>query len=155
MKLKGLFTFIALSFCVFVLQPIVPANADTLELVSLLTKNLGITEKQATGGAGALFNLAKNSLGKKDFRKVSDAVPGIDTLIKAAPKIGKLGGVGEMVSSLGGSSSKLLAAASLVPQFSKLGMGEGMIKKFIPPILSFTKSRGGETVMNLLEGVWK
>ncbi len=155
MKLKGLFTFIALSFCVFVFLPIVPANADTLELVSLLTKNLGITEKQATGGAGALFNLAKNSLGKKDFRKVSDAVPGIDTLIKAAPKIGKLEGVGEMVSSLGGSSGKLLGAVSLVPQFSKLGMDEGMIKKFIPPILSFTKSRGGETVMNLLEGVWK
>jgi len=155
MKFKRLFSFTAISFCLFVFQSVIPANADTLELVSLLTKNLGITEKQATGGAGALFNLAKNSLGKKDFRKVSDAVPGIDTLIKTAPKIGKLGGVSEMVSSLGGSSGKLLAAAGLVPQFSKLGMGEGMIKKFIPPILSFAKSKGGETVMNLLEGVWK
>jgi len=155
MKFKRLFTFITLLISLFVFQSVVPANAGTLELVSLLTKNLGITKKQATGGAGALFNLAKNSLDKKDFAKVSDAVPGIDKMIKAAPQIGKLGGVGDMVSSLGSSSGKLLGVASLVPQFSKLGMGEGMIKKFIPPILSFTKSKGGGSVMNLLKGVWK
>jgi len=155
MKFKHIFTFSALSFCLFVFQSVVPADAGTLELVSLLTKDLGVTEKQATGGAGALFNLAKNSLDKKDFGKVSDAVPGIDKMMEAAPKIGKLGGVSNMVSSLGGSSGKLLAAASLVPQFSKLGMGEGMINKFIPPILSFAKSKGGDTAMNLLKGVWK
>jgi len=155
MKIKRLLTFSALSFCLFIFQTVIPANAGSMELVSLLTKNLGITKKQATGGAGALFNLAKKSLDKKDFAKVSDTVPGIDKMIKAAPAIGKLGGVGDMVSSLGGSSGKLLGVASLVPQFSKLGMGKGMIKKFIPPILSFAKSKGGDTVMNLLKGVWK
>jgi len=154
MKFKLLLIFSALSFCLIIFQSVVPVNAGSLELVSLLTKNLGVTEKQATGGAGALFNLAKNSLGKKDFGKVSDAVPGIDKMMKAAPKVAELGGVGDMVSSLGGSSGKLLGAASLVPQFSKLGMGKGMIKKFIPPILSFAKSKGGDTVMNLLKGVW-
>jgi len=155
MKFKHLFIFITLLFCLFVFQSVVPANAGTLELVSILTKNLGITEKQATGGAGALFGLAKKSLDKKDFGKVSDAVPGINKMMKAAPKVGKLGGLGEMASSLGGSSGKLLGVASLVPQFSKLGMGEGMVKKFIPPILSFAKSKGGDTAMNLLKGVWK
>lgn len=155
MKLKRLLIFIALSFCLFIFQTFIPANAGSLELVSLLTKNLSITKKQATGGAGALFNLAKKSLDKKDFAKVSNAVPGIDKMIKAAPAIGELEGVGGMVSSLGGSSGKLLGAASLVPQFSKLGMGEDMINKFIPPILSFTKSKGGKSVMNLLKGVWK
>jgi hypothetical protein len=120
-----------------------------VELVDVLTKNLGVSETQAQGGAGLLFKLAKDKLGKGDFSKVSSAVPGIDGLISAAPGSGGiLGGVGKMFGGGGG-------LASLAGGFSKLGLDSGMIGKFIPIILSFVQSKGGEGVKGLLEKVFK
>lgn len=155
MKSVRLFALAMVSFGFLVLHSAVPLYADTLELATLLTQKLGVTEKQATGGAGALFNMAKKSLSEKDFGMVSNAVPGMDTLLKAAPKAGKLGGVEGVVSSLGSSASTLLGVASLVPQFSKLGLGEGMINKFVPVVLDYVNSKGSETATNLLKGIWE
>src|SRR5215813_10730752 len=56
------------------------------ELVGQLTKELSITPEQATGGAGALFGLAKTRLKPAEFSQVSKAVPGMDGLLNAAPK---------------------------------------------------------------------
>jgi len=38
-----------------------------MELIELITQNLGVREDQAKGGAGSLFNLAKEKLGESDF----------------------------------------------------------------------------------------
>ena len=56
------------------------------ELVGRLTKELSVTPEQATGGAGALFGLAKTRLKPDEFGQVSKAVPGMDGLLQAAPK---------------------------------------------------------------------
>src|SRR5204863_2175798 len=63
-------------------------NNPSPELVGQLTKGLKIKPEQAIGGAGALFGVAKTKLKPEDFLKVSNAVPGIDGLLKAAPKLG-------------------------------------------------------------------
>ena len=72
------------------------ARAADLGLVQLLSSNLGVTKKQATGGAGSIFNLAKQNLSIEDFTKVAKAVPDIDNMMTAAPKpegaAGMLGG---------------------------------------------------------------
>jgi hypothetical protein len=47
-----------------------------MDLISTLTQNLGVSESQATGGAGLLFKLAKDKLPAGDFAKVASAVPG-------------------------------------------------------------------------------
>src|SRR5215472_10412335 len=47
------------------------------ELVGALTKQLSVTPSQATGGAGALFGLAKSRLSAADFSKISAVVPGM------------------------------------------------------------------------------
>ncbi len=60
------------------------------ELVGMLTKDLNVTPKQATGGAGALFGLAKSRLKPDQFSQVAAAVPGMDGLLKAAPSAGGL-----------------------------------------------------------------
>jgi hypothetical protein len=119
-----------------------------MELVDLLTKNLGVSEAQAQGGAGLLFKLAKEKLSGGDFGKVSAAVPGIDKLIGAAPSAGVLGGLGKMFGGVGG-------LASLAGGFSKLGLDAGMIGKFVPIILSFVQSKGGDAVKGILEKVLK
>src|SRR6516164_6471796 len=59
------------------------------ELVGQLTKTLSITPAQASGGAGALFGLAKSRLSPGDFSKVAASVPGIEGLIKSAPAVSK------------------------------------------------------------------
>jgi len=128
-----------------------------MELVDLLTKNLGISQAQATGGAGLLFQQAKNKLRSEDFAKVSAAVPGIDSLISAAPTIGggALGGLGKMMSGLGGAGGGLGSLASLAGGFSKLGLDKGMIGKFIPIILSFVQGKGGDAAKGVLEKALK
>lgn len=127
-----------------------------MELLNQLVQNLGVNEEQARGGAGLLFKMAKEKLGGGDFTKISEAVPGVDGLINSAPESGgiasALGGLG---SALGGDAGKLGDLAGLAGGFSKLGLDSGMIGKFIPIVLSFVGSKGGDTVKNLLSSVLK
>ena len=127
-----------------------------MEILSMLTEQLGVTEDQAKGGAGAIFNLAKEKLGDADFGKVAEAVPGMEELLGAAPASGGLAGVvGGLASKLGGGAGKLGSLASLAGGFKDLGMDSGMVGKFIPIILSFVQSKGGDSIKNILAGVLK
>jgi len=127
-----------------------------MELVKLLTENLGIDEGQAQGGAGLLFKMAKEKLGDGDFSQVAQHVPGVDDLIGSAPESGGFAGaIGGLASKLGGGASSLGDLASLAGGFSKLGLDKGMIGKFIPVVLSFVQEKGGSSVKGLLESVLK
>lgn len=127
-----------------------------MEILSMLTEQLGVTEEQARGGAGAIFNLAKEKLGDADFGKVAEAVPGMEDLLGAAPESGGLAGVvGGLASKLGGGAGKLSSLASLAGGFKDLGLDSGMVGKFIPIILSFVQSKGGDSIKSLLAGVLK
>jgi hypothetical protein len=122
-----------------------------MELTDQLTSNLGVNESQAKGGAGLLLKLAKDKLSGGDFSRVSAAVPGIDGLIGAAPSGGgALGGLGEVFG--GGGLGSL---AGLAGGFANLGLDAGMIGKFIPIVLSFVQSKGGDQVKGILEKVLK
>ena len=125
-----------------------------MEIIELLTKNLGVREDQAKGGAGLLFNLVKEKLGDSDFSQMAQHVPGINELIGSAPKSGGLGAtLGGLASSIGGDASKFGNIASLASGFSELGLDSGMVSKFIPIILSFIQEKGGSGVKYLLEKV--
>lgn len=130
-----------------------PVSADVTDLIGLLTGKLGVTDQQAEGGAGAIFDYAKQKLGAEDFSKVTDALPGVDSLIGSAPESSTLTGkLGSSVPSLGGQSSSAAGMASLAEQFSTLGLDSKMVNEYITVILDYAKSEGGETVMNLLKG---
>ncbi len=127
-----------------------------MEILDVLTDQLGVTEEQAKGGVGAIFNLAKEKLGDTDFSKVAEAVPGMDDLLGAAPESGGLAGmVGGLASKIGGGAGKLGSLASLAGGFKGLGLDSGMVGKFIPIILSFVQSKGGDSIKSLLAGVLK
>lgn len=124
-----------------------------MELIDQLTKNLGVTEAQASGGVGMLFNHAKGRMGGEDFARVAAAVPGVEGLMSAAPAAGQApGGLGKLLSGLPGGLGSL---SGLAGGFSKLGMGGGMIGKFVPVILSFVQSKGGDGVKGILEKALK
>jgi hypothetical protein len=124
-----------------------------MELLQLLTDNLGVSQEQAQGGAGLLFQLAKDKLGSGDFQQVANAVPGIDDLMDKAPGSGPMGALGGLASSIGGGSLGNLAG--LAAGFSQLKLDSGMITKFVPVILSFVQSKGGDGVKDLLASVFK
>lgn len=128
------------------------AGASTMGLVSSLTKNLGVSNEQAMGGAGALLGLAKKTLSSSEFAKISESIPGMDSLLSAAPKAA---GLTEKLGGLGGSTDTASGLASVAGSFSKLGLSPDMAGKFVPEILDYTKSSGGEGVMNMLKGAWK
>jgi hypothetical protein len=134
-----------------------PAAADAAmaaakaspELVGALSKEIGATPAQAAGAAGALFGVAKSRLKPEDFTKVAAAVPGMDSLLAAAPAAGGAAGA---LSQLGGSAAGLASAASA---FSKLGLKPEMVAKAVPILTSFVTKSGGAGVGSLLSSVLK
>lgn len=125
-----------------------------MELVQQLVSGAGVSQEQAEGGAGLLFGLVKDQLSSGDFSQVSSAIPGIESLIDAAPAedSGGLGGLlGGVASAIGG--DQLGNMASLASGFSKLDLDAGMIGKFVPIVLSFLQSQGGDALSDLVAKV--
>jgi Protein of unknown function VcgC/VcgE (DUF2780) len=124
-----------------------------MELIQILTSNLGVEENQATGGAGLLFQLAKEKLGDEVFAQVAEHVPGIGNMIEAAPASGGLASAIGGLASMMGAPEELGSIASAIAGFSQLGLNSDMVSQFIPIILSFVQEKGGDQVSGLLAQV--
>lgn len=149
--------FVVISiFLVLITAQSIPAHSldpASPELVGDLTKGLSVTPAQATGGAGALFGLAKSRLSPADFGKIASVVPGMGSFLKAAPATShKSGGLSSLTGSLPSSVGGL---ASVAPAFQKLGLSPEMATKFVPILTSFVQSKGGAEVASLLSGALK
>ena len=128
-------------------------KAQSSDLVGMLTSQLGVSEQQATGGAGLLFNFAEGQMGSADFNVVSSALPEVSGLMGAAPEGGS-GVLGSGSSLLSGSSSGLGDLTGVASSFTDLGMSPDMVNEFVPVILEYTQSAGGEQAMQLLKGAF-
>jgi Protein of unknown function VcgC/VcgE (DUF2780) len=138
----------------FVPAQSIPSNVTSAspELVGQLTKELSVTPAQATGGAGALFSLAKSRLSAEDFSKVAAAVPGMGSFLKAAPSTDNMSGLSGLAGSL---PSGVGGLASTAGSFEKLGLSPGMVGKFVPILTKFVQSKGGAGTASLLSGALK
>jgi hypothetical protein len=56
-------------------------------LTDLLVKKTGVSQTQAEGGAGALFQLAKSKMQAETFAKLEQSVPGMQGLLGAVPAV--------------------------------------------------------------------
>lgn len=139
------------------------AKSPNPGLVGQLTNQLNITPAQATGGAGAMFGLAKGRLKPTDFSKVAAAVPGMNGFLKAAPAPESGSGLGSAASmasgGLGGigasASSGAGGLASVAGSFHKLGLSPAMASKFAPVLENYVQKRGGSSTAALLAGAFK
>ena len=103
-----------------------------------------------------LFKMAKEKLGDGDFSQIASAVPGMEEMIGAAPESGGMAkAMGSLTSGLGGKLGQMGSLAGVASGFSKLGLEKDMIGKFVPTILSFVQSKGGDSVKSLLANVMK
>lgn len=122
------------------------------ELVGLLSKELASTPEQAAGAAGALFGVAKSRLKPTDFSQIANAVPGMASLLSAAPKTSGVAATSGSLAQLAGAAGGLAGAASA---FSKLGLSPELVSKAVPVVTSFVSKSGGANVGSLLAGALK
>ena len=125
------------------------ASADTSKLIGQLVDLLGVSQSQAEGGAGAIFKAAKNNMSTGDYSQLLSAIPGIDSLVDAAPESSGL--AGKASSLLGSSSGSTKGTAALADSFSSLGMSPDMVGKFTDIVLDFVQSEAGQQTMTLLK----
>ena len=125
------------------------AFADTSKLIGSLTDMLGVSKKQATGGAGAVFREAKNNMSPGDYSQLLSAIPGIDSLIQAAPQVSGL--AGKASSMFGSSSGSMQGLSALTDSFAKLGLSPDMVNKYVDVILDFVQSEAGQQTMTMLK----
>ncbi|MCF6339090.1 MAG: DUF2780 domain-containing protein [Gammaproteobacteria bacterium] len=158
-KQLGIFVIVALTMMVNACSSIPglgggsDSDSANTGLVNMLTSQLGVSNDQAMGGAGALLGLAKSTLSSGDFAMVGKAIPGMDSLLGAAPKDSKLSD--KLSTVLGDNAKKTTGLGDVAGSFSKLGLSPDMVGKFAPVIMSYAQSNGGDDVMSLLKGVWQ
>jgi hypothetical protein len=139
--------------------PVTSASAATgNSLTGLLMQQLGVTQPQAEGGAGALFQLAKSNMQGAAFSELSNSVPGMQGLLAAAPVAnssvagvsagGLLGNLESLAGNSGGAVGNLVGLAS---SFQQLGLSPSMVQKFVPVVLQYVQGNGGSAVSSLLQ----
>lgn len=117
-------------------------------LMSTLVEELGVTEDQAEAGTGAIFSYAKKSLDEEKYGNIIEAIPEVSSWISKAPEADSVSNM--LGSALGGSSKELGYMAALSPVFKKLGLDEKMIAKYLPIVMSYVQSKGGDAVKGYL-----
>jgi len=123
----------------------------TGSLTELLTQRTGVTEAQAQGGAGALFQVAKKTMQADSFSQLEQSVPGMQEMLGAVPAQTQQGSWAGKLSSItgasGGTAGNLL---SVVSSFQQQGMSPQMVQQFIPVVIDYVKARGNDTLANTL-----
>jgi len=145
-------TVVSMSLVLVALAPTATMAGDG-SLVSLLTDKLGVTEPQASGGAGALLSMAQGQLGGDQFSQVTKAVPEVLDLVEAAPSLGGMTDVdlgGDLLGQGGG--DMLSQGLQLAGAFDGLGLDASMVQSFTPLVVSYVQDKGGESVGGLLSG---
>jgi hypothetical protein len=147
MTVKALAMAVAVMFAVAT-----SAAGQTLsskDLVASMAKELGSSTQQAEGATGSLLSLAQSKLKPEDWGKVAKAIPGVDSLLKAAPTtpVGTTG--------IPGASSAAGGLAGVAGAFSKLGLSPELVSKAIPILTSFVTKNGGGDVGKLLASAFK
>ncbi|WP_372748285.1 DUF2780 domain-containing protein [Litorivivens sp.] len=128
--------------------------ATGMQLLPLLSQSLGVSGAQAAGGMGSLLQAAQTLLSNSEFATIAKAIPGVETLMRAAPAVSAATGGGGMMGSAMDMASKYSpqakAGSELVSQFKSLGMGADMIPKFTEVGSSYLQQNGNGEASTLL-----
>lgn len=116
-----------------------PSAMDTatdmaIGLLPYLTTELGVTETQAKGGMGSLLQVAQNTLSSGEYSELSKGIPGIETLLAAAPVLSSKSSGGNaltgMLANAGGMAAGMGSMNMLTQRFEALGLSPEMIIQF-------------------------
>jgi hypothetical protein len=124
--------------------------SQTSDMVKEIMKKADVTEDQAKGGTGALFEMAKEELSADDFGKISDVVPGMDDLLGSVPSLGS-----NKTSMLGNAAKTLTGMPKVQAVFDKLGISQEKVALFTPVVVNYVEDKGGKALGDLLGKVFK
>ena len=129
-------------------------KSQSNDLTSMLTSQLGVSEKQANGGVGSILSYAKDELPKSKYTELASAIPNSDSLLSMVSGSGSssLGQMGALAGAMGGSNTAKLA--SLASQFSSLGLSSDMVGKFVPVIMNYFKSSNSTGAASILSSLF-
>jgi hypothetical protein len=121
-------------------------------LAELLMQRTGVTAAQAQGGAGALFQVAKNKMQPDAFAQLEQAVPGMNEMLGAVPAQpqpsgGWAGRLSSIAGASGGTAGNLVAVVSA---FQQQGMSPSMVQQFVPVVVDYVRAHGNEALLNSL-----
>ena len=131
-----------------------PAPASTLKsatdmavgLLPYLTSELNVTETQAQGGMGSLLQVAQGALSSGEFNQLSQGIPGMETLLAAAPVLGSKSAGGNaltgMLANAGGMAAGLGSMGKLTQRFEALGLSPDMIVQFATIAIDYFSNTG-------------
>lgn len=124
-------------------------------LVPALSESLGVSSRQASGGLGALFDLAKENVSAEEFATLSQSVPDMTGLLAAAPAVGGANdGLGGLLGSAGKYGKALSGAKEVYQQFAALGLDAAQVGQYINIAMSYLQSEGGQATVDIFsEGV--
>lgn len=118
------------------------------ELIKRLTKELGITKQQASGGLVALMRAAEKHLSREDFAAFVADVPGAARLLKDAPPPSAISSLAGGLGSLLGGRKSPGRWAGLAASFTELGIPLDTAKKFGPIVIDYVEHHGGEDLVD-------
>ena len=118
------------------------------ELIKRLTKELGITKQQASGGLVALMRAAEKNLSREDFAAFVADVPGAAKLLKDAPPPSAISSLAGGLGSLLGGRKSPGRWAGLAASFTELGIPLDTAKKFGPIVIDYVEHHGGEDLVD-------
>ncbi len=125
-------------------------------LTETLVKTLGITNEQAQGGAGALFQLAKSQLDAGQFAELSKAVPGMDSLLSKVPKQAEISSnlLASEVVSVSSDNDAYGNLSALGTVFKDLNLSPDMVDQFVPIVVDYVRTNGGDLTANRLQSAF-
>lgn len=124
----------------------VPATRTAL--TDSLVNQLGVTQQQAVGGAGAIFQAAKANMTEQAFAGLSQSVPGMSDMLAAAPQVSQpLTGAAAM---LGRAGDTVGTMASLTASFQQLNLSPNMVNQFIPVVVDYVSTTSGQATSRAL-----
>ena len=122
----------------------------TQALVDLAMQQLDLTQTQAEHSLGGLFHLAKDNLSSSDFAQVSDAVPGVDTLIALAPAMQEENGLlGSLMSQAGDAGKALQGANYMKGILDEYGVPLEQLLPLVELASGYLQQNGSEEIASL------
>jgi hypothetical protein len=111
------------------------------DLISSITKNIGITPTQATAGTATIMQYAKSQISDTDYTSLLKDVPALSNLNTSS-----------LTDSLLGSVTSL---ESVQTAFKTLGIDPSLVNQFVPLIIDYAKNIGEGDSKDLLSGALK
>ncbi|SFE06814.1 DUF2780 domain-containing protein [Nitrosomonas sp. Nm166] len=125
-----------------------PTGISQIGLVDILVHRLGVSPQQALGGAGAIFQVAQSNMDPQAFATLSKSIPGMSTMLGAAPAMSGLGGLSSIA---GGSSSTVANVSGLAASFQQLNLSPDMVGRFIPVVTNYVRQTSDQATADLLQ----